>query len=168
MAGLGEDDGSGELAVAKLAAHERVGHVPVGHVFPEVEGDELTEGAAIDDLVDAPIEGRVSEHMTDLEHSLRRLGGFDDAHALSGGRRDGLLQQHVVAPGECRQGGLHVQCVAGGDDRQGSQAVLPQQLLPVAKAPLLGDAVLACHLLPLLVIGSASAAMRRRSGLARA
>ena len=76
----------------------------------------------VHDLVDLLVEGRVAEHVADLEQPAGALGRLHDAHALGRGRRDRLLEQHVVAPLDRGQRRLDVQRVAGRDDRDLGQA----------------------------------------------
>jgi hypothetical protein len=75
-----------------------------------------TQCAADHECVDLAVEGRVAEHVTDLEHAASTLGRLHHPEALPHLRRDGLFQEYVVATLDRGQDRIHVQGVAGCDD----------------------------------------------------
>ena len=116
--------------------------MPLRDVLLQIEVHQLADPAAAHDRVDLLVEGRVAEHVADLEQVARGLGRLDHADALRRRRRDRLLEQHVVAALEGGERRLDVEGVAGGDDRDVGEARPGETLGPVAKHVLGGDAVI--------------------------
>ena len=93
-----------------------MGEVPVGKVFVPLERHDVAEPTARDHVVDGAKERCVAQHVADLEDAAPLLGGVDQLNAL---RRRGchrLLQQHVVAGREQRQGAGVVGAIHGRVD----------------------------------------------------
>ena len=111
------------------------------------------EPAARDDLVHPAVEGGVAQHVADLEDAAGLLRRLDHPLAIRGLRRDRLLEQHVVAAREGREGRLDVQRVAGGDDRGLGELGPCEQLAPVAEERPGAERVLARHRLAARRIG---------------
>ncbi len=119
--------------------------MPAGHVLAQVQAQQTAEAPARDDLEDAGVERREAQHVSDLQQAAGAFRGLHHAQAVGRVGGDRLLEQHVVAGGERRQRGLHVERVSGGDDRDGRYPGAVQQGLPVLEERRRGETVIRAH-----------------------
>ena len=134
MAALGQDHGAGEGFVAPVAAHEAVRHVPVGDILAVLHRDDLADGARVEHLVQLAPEGRVTQHVADLQDAsgaFRCLHQFDTALQRVGHR---FFQQHVVAGVHGRHRRLYVHLILRGDDGGAAKLTGVDQIFPRRKA----------------------------------
>ncbi len=130
MAALGQDHGAGERLVAPVAAHEAVGHVPVGDVLPVFHGDDVAHDAAFQQFMELAPEGRIAQHVADLQHPPGPLGRLHQLDAARQRVGHGFLQQHVVAGVHGCHGRRHVHLVLRGHDGASAQLRGRHQFLP--------------------------------------
>ena len=138
-----------------MPAHEAVGHVPVSHVLPVLHGDDVAQHARIQHALERHPEGRIAQHVADLERAPGALRSLDQFHATGQRVGHGLLQQHVVARFHGSHGRLHVHLVLGGDDRALAHLPARGQFFPRLVAVRVVDVVL---------LGEEAAAHRVRFG----
>ena len=141
MAALGQNHGAGLVTAPPVAPDKAVGLVPVGHVLHRVDGLDLTDLPPAQHRLQGPVELRIPQHMAHHHHPSGFSGLLHQLAALVQIRRDGLLQQKVVALLQSLQRHGHVLAVLGGDDHGVRQPGLGQQLLIRGKAPVLREAV---------------------------
>ncbi len=108
---LRQDHRVGKRLVAPVAAYETVGHVPVGHVFSVFYRDDLAQHTGNNDLVEAPPERSVAQHMADLQRAARTFGGLHKLHTARKRVSHRFFQQHVVAAFHGGDGRRHVHLI---------------------------------------------------------
>ena len=104
MATLRQDHRAALRLRAPVAADIAVREMPVDQVLTPVDRDDRAETIRHDDLAKRDEEGRVSQHVGDLQEAPVRLGRGRDLKALAGRGRDRLFEQHVVAGREETKG----------------------------------------------------------------
>jgi len=85
---LRQDHRARALRVAPVPANVTVREVPVDEVLSPIDRDDRAEATRRDDLAEREEEGRVAEHVSDLEEPALRLGGGGDLEALARCGRD--------------------------------------------------------------------------------
>ena len=113
MAALCQNHWTAALRVGPVAAHETVSEVPVGEVLVPLEGHSVTQSTAGNELVYGLEERGITQHVTDLEDASVSLGGVHQIDTLGRRRRHRLLQQHVIASIQERQGAGVVRPILG-------------------------------------------------------
>jgi hypothetical protein len=74
MAALGQDHGALQLAIAPVAPHKTVGHVPVDHVLPVFDGDDPAQPSGSKDVVQGRKKGGVAQHVADHQQATLLFG----------------------------------------------------------------------------------------------
>ena len=130
MAAFGQDHRAGLAAIAPVAAHVAVRHVPESHVLAVSHVDHFAQPAGLDDLLHQLEMAGIAQHVADVQLPPGFLAGLHQAPAVSFGGRHWLFKQHVIASLQSRQGGLDMLPVLGADQGGFSQGGLRQQVFP--------------------------------------
>ena len=141
MAALGEDHGAGLVGAAPVAANEAVGVVPIADVFHGVDGLDLADVAAAEELLQGRVELCVAQDVADDDNAAGLFGFLPEGDALVKFRGDRLFQEDVVALIQGLEGLGHMLAVLGGDDHDVGEFGLVQELLIAGEAHVFGDAV---------------------------
>src|SRR5690606_29032033 len=99
-----------------VPAHVAVRHVPPGDVLAVLDRNDVTDDPGRHELVQLLEEGRVTEHVRDVQALARSAGDVDEIAAGKGAGGERLLQQDVKASLERALAVVVVLRVGRGDD----------------------------------------------------
>ena len=102
--------------------------MPVAHVLVGADGHHVADAAALDQVLQGVVEHGVAQYVAHDDLPGAGPGRVQDLLALGELRRDGLLQQDVVALFQGGDGVAHMLPVHGGDHHHVGQAGLRQHL----------------------------------------
>ena len=118
-----------------------MGVVPIADVFDGVDGLDLADVAAAEDLLQGGVELGVAQDVADDDDAAGLLSLLPEGDALVQIGGDGLFQEDVVALVQGLEGLGHMLAVLGGDNHDVGEFRLGEELLVAGKAHVFGDAV---------------------------
>ena len=144
VAALGEDHRRGVRRNMPVAPHEGMGLMPVAHPLNALDVHDPPHLALLQQALDGLVEHGVAQHMADDDLAPLALRQLSDIAAFRNAAGRGLLQQQVIAEGQCVHRGPVVELIGGADEQHIRQPGRLQQAFHAVKAALRRD-VIACR-----------------------